>query len=64
MTAVYVVTEECGYDVGRVVLGVYATPEAAMHPYPGEWKPVASADGKPDSWSARLRDIDRYEVQT
>lgn len=64
-TAVFVVTEESGYDVGRVVRGVYATSEAAMRAHPGEWKPAGtSIDGEPDSWSAGLRDIDRYEVQT
>lgn len=64
VTAVYVVTEECGYDVGRVVRGVYATLEAAMRAHPGEWKPGPADAGEPDSWSAGFPNIDRYEVQT
>lgn len=62
---VYVVTEECGYDVGRVVRGVYATPEAAMRAHPGEWRAAGTGiDGEPDSWTSGGPGIDRYEVQT
>lgn len=31
---VYVLTEDCGYDVGTVVRGVYASPEAAAQAHP------------------------------